>query len=127
MQKTGTFRYLTSQPLASGILTGKYGMDTKFAVGDNRAGFWTEERFQSVKADMEIEKLREASGGNHGTAGSGVQSFLSWNFLYYPRSQESGSGTEKCICSGYSAVRRGHGKTWKHEGLCILTESSKSA
>ena len=47
---------LTSQPLASGILTGKYGMDTKFAAGDNRAGFWTEERFQSVKADMEIVK-----------------------------------------------------------------------
>lgn len=45
---------LTSQPLASGILTGKYPADTRFAEGDNRAGFWTEERFASVEKDMEI-------------------------------------------------------------------------
>jgi aryl-alcohol dehydrogenase-like predicted oxidoreductase len=45
---------LTSQPLASGILTGKYGSDTKFADGDNRKGFWSEERFASVIPDMKI-------------------------------------------------------------------------
>lgn len=45
---------MTSQPLASGILTGKYGSDTKFADGDNRKGFWTEERFASIQPDMKI-------------------------------------------------------------------------
>lgn len=45
---------LTSQPLASGILTGKYAAGTHFAAGDNRAGFWTAERFASVEKDMEI-------------------------------------------------------------------------
>lgn len=45
---------LTSQPLASGILTGKYASDTKFAEGDNRKGFWTEERFASIIPDMKI-------------------------------------------------------------------------
>lgn len=45
---------LTSQPLASGILTGKYSVDTIFDKQDNRAGFWTKERFLSVQADMEI-------------------------------------------------------------------------
>lgn len=45
---------LTSQPLASGILTGKYAAGTRFAAGDNRAGFWTEERFDSVERDMQI-------------------------------------------------------------------------
>lgn len=45
---------LTSQPLASGILTGKYTTGTHFAAGDNRAGFWTEERFASIEKDMEI-------------------------------------------------------------------------
>lgn len=45
---------LTSQPLASGILTGKYAAGTQFAAGDNRAGFWTPERFASIQKDMEI-------------------------------------------------------------------------
>lgn len=45
---------LTSQPLASGILTGKYTSDTKFTDGDNRKGFWTEERFASIIPDMKI-------------------------------------------------------------------------
>lgn len=45
---------LTSQPLASGILTGKYDMNTKFDKSDNRAGFWTEERFRSVQKDLTI-------------------------------------------------------------------------
>lgn len=45
---------LTSQPLASGILTGKYAVDTKFLQGDNRAGFWTPERFAAIEKDMEI-------------------------------------------------------------------------
>ncbi len=45
---------LTSQPLASGILTGKYGRDTVFEQGDNRSGFWSRERFASIQKDMEI-------------------------------------------------------------------------
>ncbi|WP_027630359.1 aldo/keto reductase [Ruminiclostridium cellobioparum] len=44
----------TSQPLASGILTGKYGVDTKFGDGDNRKGFWSKERFEAVQEDMKI-------------------------------------------------------------------------
>ncbi|EMS70043.1 aldo/keto reductase [Ruminiclostridium cellobioparum] len=44
----------TSQPLASGILTGKYGVDTKFTDGDNRKGFWSKERFEAVRDDMRI-------------------------------------------------------------------------
>ena len=53
---------LTSQPLASGILTGKYDAGTKFADGDNRKGFWTKERFESVREDMRLirECAREA-------------------------------------------------------------------
>ncbi|MFA9379745.1 MAG: aldo/keto reductase [Acetanaerobacterium sp.] len=42
----------TSQPLASGILTGKYPKNTEFAAGDNRKGFWTPERFESIEDDM---------------------------------------------------------------------------
>ena len=45
---------LTSQPLASGILTGKYGKDTRFEQGDNRSGFWSKERFESIQKDMQI-------------------------------------------------------------------------
>lgn len=45
---------LTSQPLASGILTGKYRPGTTFPEGDNRQGFWTEERWESLKGDLEI-------------------------------------------------------------------------
>ena len=46
---------LTSQPLESGILTGKYAVDTTtFSQVDNRAGFWTAERFAAVEKDMEI-------------------------------------------------------------------------
>ena len=45
---------LTSQPLASGILTGKYDIHTKFGDGDNRKGFWSEERFASIQEDMKI-------------------------------------------------------------------------
>ncbi len=45
---------MTSQPLASGILTGKYGVGTKFEKTDNRAGFWTPERFESVQKDLAI-------------------------------------------------------------------------
>lgn len=45
---------LTSQPLASGILTGKYSVETTFDKQDNRAGFWTKERLLSIQADMKI-------------------------------------------------------------------------
>jgi aryl-alcohol dehydrogenase-like predicted oxidoreductase len=44
----------TSQPLASGILTGKYDVNTEFMNGDNRKGFWSKERFEAVQADMKI-------------------------------------------------------------------------
>lgn len=45
---------LTSQPLASGILTGKYQPGTSFPEGDNRQGFWTKERWENLKGDLEI-------------------------------------------------------------------------
>lgn len=45
---------LTSQPLASGVLTGKYKVGTAFGEGDNRQGFWTKERWEELAADMEI-------------------------------------------------------------------------
>lgn len=45
---------LPSQPMASGILTGKYGISTQFGAGDNRSNFWTAERFQDLADDMEI-------------------------------------------------------------------------
>jgi aryl-alcohol dehydrogenase-like predicted oxidoreductase len=45
---------LTSEPLAGGILTGKYGSDTVFADGDHRKGFWTAERFEAIRDDMKV-------------------------------------------------------------------------
>lgn len=45
---------LTSQPLASGILTGKYDLGTTFPEGDNRKGFWTKERWESLREDLKI-------------------------------------------------------------------------
>ena len=118
---------LTSQPLASGILTGKYGMDTKFAVGDNRAGFWTEERFQSVKADMEIVKSCVKP-----PVETMAQLALAYN-LSYPGISCIIPGAKNRIRYRKMYLQRVFGcqkrswKTWKHEGLCILTESSKSA
>ncbi len=54
---------MTSQPLASGILTGKYKAGTQFAPGDNRKGFWTEKRWESVQQDMRvIEACAEEMG-----------------------------------------------------------------
>ena len=60
---------LTSQPLASGVLTGKYHAQTDFADGDHRKGFWNEMRWETVdnslreiascakKADMTMAEL----------------------------------------------------------------------
>lgn len=45
---------MTSQPLASGILTGKYRAGHSFAEGDNRKGFWTPERWESLKEDLAV-------------------------------------------------------------------------
>lgn len=45
---------LTSQPLASGILTGKYVPGTSFPEGDNRQGFWTKERWEMLGEDLKI-------------------------------------------------------------------------
>lgn len=53
----------TSQPLASGILTGKYREGTQFAEGDNRKGFWTAKRFEEVKPDLEIVEACTAETG----------------------------------------------------------------
>jgi aryl-alcohol dehydrogenase-like predicted oxidoreductase len=47
---------LTSQPLASGILTGKYSVGTEFEQSDNRKGFWTKERWSSLENDLSIIK-----------------------------------------------------------------------
>lgn len=44
---------LTSQPLASGILTGKYVPGTGFPDGDNRQGFWTKERWEALEGDLQ--------------------------------------------------------------------------
>ena len=44
----------TSEPLAAGILTGKYSASTRFAAGDHRAAFWTPERFVSLESDMAV-------------------------------------------------------------------------
>ncbi len=53
----------TSQPLASGILTGKYGPETVFADGDNRKGFWNTDRFESIRNDMLIiDKCSKETG-----------------------------------------------------------------
>lgn len=54
---------LTSQPLASGILTGKYAAGAGFPEGDNRKGFWTGERFKDVAPDMEIIRACMAETG----------------------------------------------------------------
>ena len=43
---------MTSQPLASGILTGKYKLGTQFQKDDNRSGFWTEERWKAEEEDL---------------------------------------------------------------------------
>lgn len=47
---------LTSQPLASGILTGKYEPGSSFPEGDNRRGFWTKDRWEGLTEDLEIIK-----------------------------------------------------------------------
>lgn len=44
----------TSEPLAAGILTGKYSASSQFAAGDHRAKFWTPERFASLEPDMDV-------------------------------------------------------------------------
>lgn len=54
MAKERNVAVMTSQPLASGILTGKYKAGTSFVDGDNRKGFWTEERWESVAQDLSI-------------------------------------------------------------------------
>lgn len=54
---------LTSEPLAGGILTGKYNSSTVFGDGDHRKGFWTPERFESVRDDMKvIEECMKETG-----------------------------------------------------------------
>lgn len=45
---------MTSQPLASGILTGKYKAGTVFADGDNRKGFWTKARWEAAEPDLRV-------------------------------------------------------------------------
>ena len=68
---------LTSQPLASGILTGKYAAGTGFPEGDNRKGFWTGERFKEVEPDMEIIRACMAETGLNM-----VQLSLAYNLNY---------------------------------------------
>lgn len=47
---------LTSEPLQSGVLTGKYSASTVFAPGDHRKGFWSGERWAELAASLaEIE------------------------------------------------------------------------
>lgn len=68
---------LTSQPLASGILTGKYAPGAGFPEGDNRKGFWTGERFKEVEPDMEIIRACMAETGLNM-----VQLSLAYNLNY---------------------------------------------
>lgn len=63
LTKERNIAVMTSQPLASGILTGKYREGARFAEGDNRRGFWTEERFEEVKQDLEIVESCAAETG----------------------------------------------------------------
>lgn len=44
---------LTSEPLASGILTGKYSSATPFAKDDHRAGIWTKEKLGEIEPKLE--------------------------------------------------------------------------
>jgi aryl-alcohol dehydrogenase-like predicted oxidoreductase len=44
----------TSEPLAGGILTGKYSAQKAFTDGDHRKGFWTDERFAQFGSAMEL-------------------------------------------------------------------------
>ena len=54
---------LTSQPLASGVLTGKYNAQQDFADGDHRKGFWSDARWESVAASLaEIEACAKEAG-----------------------------------------------------------------
>lgn len=63
LAKERNIAVMTSQPLASGILTGKYREGARFAEGDNRRGFWSEERFEAVRPDMEIVEACTAETG----------------------------------------------------------------
>lgn len=63
LAKERNIAVMTSQPLASGILTGKYREGTQFAEGDNRKGFWTAKRFEEVKPDLEVVEACTAETG----------------------------------------------------------------
>ena len=43
---------MTSEPLCSGILTGKYGAQTVFADGDHRKGFWSGKRWEELRESL---------------------------------------------------------------------------
>lgn len=43
---------LTSEPLASGVLTGKYHAQTDFADGDHRKGFWNDMRWETMESSL---------------------------------------------------------------------------
>ncbi|MGI6018133.1 MAG: aldo/keto reductase [Marvinbryantia sp.] len=68
---------LTSQPLASGILTGKYKAGTVFEDGDNRKGFWTKERWDFLSVDL---ALIEACARENGL--SMAELALAYNLSY---------------------------------------------
>ena len=59
----GLDNYKTCLLYTSGILTGKYREGARFAEGDNRRGFWSEERFEAVRPDMEIVEACTAETG----------------------------------------------------------------
>ena len=83
---------LTSEPLAGGILTGKYGSDTVFPDDDHRKGFWTAERFESIREDMKvIEACMQETGMTM------AQLALAYN-LSYP-------GIESVIPGGKNAMQ----------------------
>ncbi len=54
---------LTSEPLASGVLTGKYHAQTDFADGDHRKGFWNDMRWETMESSLwEIAACAKEAG-----------------------------------------------------------------
>lgn len=54
---------MTSEPLQSGILTGKYQSGTVFEDGDHRRGFWSAQRWAEIQPSLnEIEACAKENG-----------------------------------------------------------------
>ena len=47
---------IVNQPLAAGMLTGKYSKTSKFAETDHRGGYWTDEMFDGYQQKLDLVK-----------------------------------------------------------------------